>query len=498
MSKNKFNTINGVGIAISIAIFVPSTANACFGGCNWFNWWHKPKPHVVVVPKPHVVVAPKPKYGKVCGKVFEDSNDNGAFDVSDKRLGNVSVKVTDANGNEQIVKTDTAHGKYCANNVAVGTATVDIIESTLPANAEQVVGTDPTTVEIKANTENWEEYNGYVFADPVGEVCGKVFEDTNDNGAFDKDTDKRLGNVSVKVTDANGNEQIVKTDTAHGKYCANNVAVGTATVDIIESTLPANAEQVVGTDPTTVEIKANTENWEEYNGYFIDEPEPLVGKVCGKVFEDTNENGAFDKDTDKRLGNVSVKVTDANGNEQIVKTDTKYGRYCANNVAVGTATVDIIESTLPANAEQVVGTDPTTVEIKANTTNWEEYNGYVFAKPEPLVGKVCGKVFEDSNDNGAFDKDTDKRLGNVSVKVTDANGNEQIVKTDTKYGRYCADNVAVGTATIDIIESTLPANAEQVVGTDPTTVEIKANIENWEEYNGYVFAKPKPLVGKVD
>ena len=207
------------------------------------------------------------------------------------------------------------------------------------------------------------------------------------------------------------------------------------------------------------------------------------GKVCGKVFEDSNDNGAFDKDTDKRLGNVSVKVTDANGNEQIVKTDTTYGLYCANNVAVGTATIDIIESTLPANAEQVVGTDPTTVEIKANTNNWEEYNGYVFAEP---TGTIHGTVFYDANSNGQKDAN-ETGVAGISIMINDAGNNTYTVSTDAN-GDYSQSGLVVGEATVTIDESTLPTDANLTVGENPSTVIVVSDDDINAGDDGYDFA----------
>ena len=135
--------------------------------------------------------------GKVCGQVFEDTNSNGSYDASDKRLANVTVKITDSKGNVQSVTTNNK-GYYCASNVAVGTASVDIDESTLADNPTQVVGTDPTDVDVKADTRNWEERNGFTFPIPTGKVCGTVYEDLNGNNQQDAGEVGTAG-ISVKI-----------------------------------------------------------------------------------------------------------------------------------------------------------------------------------------------------------------------------------------------------------------------------------------------------------
>ena len=99
--------------------------------------------------------------GSVCGHVYNDQNANGKQDIGEKDLASINVCIQDVTGKQDLVTTD-VNGDYCLSGVPVGTATVDIHEGTLPAGSVMTVGTtDPTTVTVVANQENFEENNGY-------------------------------------------------------------------------------------------------------------------------------------------------------------------------------------------------------------------------------------------------------------------------------------------------------------------------------------------------
>ncbi|WP_296823770.1 GEVED domain-containing protein, partial [Sulfurovum sp.] len=104
-----------------------------------------------------------------------------------------------------------------------------------------------------------------VFFNPAGNIVGHIYNDLNGNGTQDAG-EPDLADVNITITAANGEIQTVSTD-ANGDYNATAVAVGDATVDIDENTLPAGALQTEGGDPTTVTVNADEDNFEENNGY---------------------------------------------------------------------------------------------------------------------------------------------------------------------------------------------------------------------------------------
>jgi phosphatidate phosphatase APP1 len=404
--------------------------------------------------------------GKVCGQVFEDSDRDNSYSTSDKPLANVSVKVTDSKGNSQTVKTN-ATGNYCASNVSTGSATVTIIESTLPDNATQVVGTPSTNVDIKANKSNWEERNGYSFPEPTGNVCGTVYEDKNEDNAL---TQGEIGEAGIKVTlmDANGDTRETTTN-AQGNYCFKDVVEGSATVTLVVSTLPSAAEHTVGNVEDTIDVIANKDNTAGEDGYIF----PVtLGNVCGQVIVDG-----------KPQAGVKVVVTDVNGDKYTATTNAQ-GNWCAVQIPEGDVTVDIDESTLPANVERVTGTDLDVYTVVAGQNADAKIDGYVTKAPV-ATGTVCGTVFEDVNKNKRQTMG-EPGIENITVTVTDINGDAHIGITDAQ-GNYCVKNIAVGEATVvvDTNDVDMPAGATDTTGKNPSTVNVLANTENNAGKDGY-------------
>lgn len=233
--------------------------------------------------------------------------------------------------------------------------------------------------------------------------------------------------------------------------------------------------------------KSRNIHYYQYHRYYLNlhesckEKYVVTGGVCGLVFEDSNANNMFDA-ADRRLENVSIKVTD-DRNKRFMAVTNIYGEYCQDGLHVGKAFVNILNSSLPKNFVQVIGSDQTEVTIVANKRIIEENNGYVLAKNKNL-GAICGIVFEDTNLNSELDR-LDRRLENIAVKIKDSSGKKTKVFTNTK-GRYCFKNLPSGRAVVNIMNNTLPDGFVQVVGTDKTVVTILANQRIFEENNGYI------------
>ncbi|MBE16301.1 MAG: hypothetical protein CL867_08615 [Cytophagaceae bacterium] len=209
--------------------------------------------------------------GTIEGHIYNDLNGNGVQDAGEPDLAGVDVEITDTNGNVQTVTTD-ANGDYNA-QVIEGVASVDILDSTLPADSVQTEGTDPTDVTVTNGGTFFEENNGY---NVPGTVEGHIYEDTNGNGVQDAG-EPDLAGIDVIITDANGNTQTVITD-ANGDYTA-AVPAGEVTVDIDETTLPVGTIQSEGTDPTTVTVTSGNVSFEENNGFVLPDGMLNIEKV---------------------------------------------------------------------------------------------------------------------------------------------------------------------------------------------------------------------------
>jgi len=420
--------------------------------------------------------------GKLYGQVFEDSDYNNAYSASDRPLVNVSVKVTDSKGKSQIVKTG-AKGYYVAKNLATGTATVVIVESTLPDNATQVVGTHTTTVNVKANKLTWEERNGYSFPEPTGKVCGSVFEDTNGNTVQDSGEPFYAG-ARVTITDANG-KSVTAITNAQGKYCKDGIEAGDATIKVDLNSLPSGAT-ITTENPTTIDVEAGKTNQAGKDGF---EPAATVGKVCGSVFEDTNGNTVQDSGEPFYAG-AKIIITDVNGNDVTVKTDAQ-GKYCKDGIEAGDATIKVDLNSLPSGAT-ITTENPTTIDVEAGKTNQAGKDGF---EPAATVGKVCGSVFEDTNGNTVQDSGEPFYAG-AKIIITDVNGNDVTVKTDAQ-GKYCKDGIEAGDATIKVDLNSLPSGAK-ITTENPTTIDVEAGKTNQAGKDGFEPKTVTPtLTGSV-
>jgi hypothetical protein len=100
-----------------------------------------------------------PQEGTVSGHIYEDTNGDGTLDSGEPGIAGVDVEISDSQGGTRTVTTD-ANGDYSA-TIPAGSTTVDIVEATLPAGFTQTDGTDPTTMNVIANVDNYIGVDGY-------------------------------------------------------------------------------------------------------------------------------------------------------------------------------------------------------------------------------------------------------------------------------------------------------------------------------------------------
>ena len=135
-------------------------------------------------------------------------------------------------------------------------------ETTLPAGAVQTAGADPTVTTVVAGQSTDAGDDGYQLQ---GILSGHIYEDTDGSGV-QNGAEPDLAGVDVVVTDSQGGVVTVTTD-ANGDWTASALPVGTATVDIDDSTLPVGLSQTEGADPNDVTVVADTDTDGGTDGY---------------------------------------------------------------------------------------------------------------------------------------------------------------------------------------------------------------------------------------
>ncbi len=479
-------------------------------------------------------------YGKVFGYVYEDANGNKQKDAGEVGKAGIVVSITDVNGDTQTATTD-ATGKYTFDRVINGKATITVTQDGLPTDATLYTDTNPSDFDILAGKNNNVGNDGYTLPAPldtdgdgVPDVTdldddndgildvdeGNGLVDTDGDGIvdsldLDSDNDTIPDNVEAQSTDGyaaptgidtdndglddaydvdNGGTPVTNPDTDNDGIVdaldldSDNDGIN----DIIEVGQPDTdndgmTDNSVGNNGLDDTVEAE-DTYADTNGN-IDNPSTLpntqnpdtdevdyrdaslpitVGTACGSVIVDGE--GAL---------NVTVNVLDADGVNHPEVTDAD-GKYCAENLPLGEATIKVDISTLPFGVEQVLGEDPNTITVEAKPDNDAGIDGF-----EVIYGKTCGLVKIDTNENNVHDS-VDTGIKDVTVTVTDAAGIVRIRTTDSN-GKWCVNALSAGLAKVDIDESTLPDDAVQVYGIDPEYITIIAGQYSSGKADGYVI-----------
>ena len=250
-----------------------------------------------------------------------------------------------------------------------------------------------------------------------GNVFGHLYIDTNGNGVQDSG-EPDLANVSVVVTDVNGNPQTVATDSG-GNWTA-TVPPGdtTANVDETDPDYPAGHTQTEGADPTTVTAVSGANTDAGIDGYF------LPGAISGFVLADTDNDNAGDSP----LGGVILTLVDVNGDpvdgdpdtagvQKITATTAGDGGYGFTGLPPGTYGVAETQPSGYNSVSDKDGGDPDEIRpvvVTAGATNTA--NNFVEEQP----GSISGHVLADTDNDG----DGDSGIVGVTLTLKDAGGND--------------------------------------------------------------------------
>ncbi|HHU6750597.1 TPA: SdrD B-like domain-containing protein, partial [Staphylococcus pseudintermedius] len=281
-------------------------------------------------------------------KVWEDTNQNGVQDQGEVGIAGVKVTLKDKDG-KVIDQTETnANGKYIFDNLKNGNYTVDFetpegYAPTASDNGNDALDSDgPTNAPaiISGGNNLTVDQGFYRTETPTRNVGDKVWDDTNQNGIQD-DNEPGIANVKVTLTDADGNVVDTRTTDTNGNYLFENVKEGEYTIAF--ETPEGYTPTVVGqgsldkdSNGTSTRIFVqNNDDLTIDSGFFKEE---VTRQVGDKVWDDTNQNGIQD-DNEPGIADVTVTLTDADGNVVDTRTTDTNGNYLFENVKPGEYTV---------------------------------------------------------------------------------------------------------------------------------------------------------------
>ena len=473
--------------------------------------------------------------------VWVDTDDDGIQDAGEAGLANVKVtlEVTYPDGTTATVVTTTnADGYYTFGNLltdedydGTGTAATpntgggdepyfnisvttpdggytptlvdqgdsDLVDSDehsgTKAEPKQGQTTVPTTVTDGSTEQPIASYD-FGFQPPVelGSIGDTIWLDSDGNGTLD-DGEVGIADVTVNLLDSDGNVIATTTTDANGIYLFDELPPATVTVQVDSSTLPEGVTQTFDRDgtpdhSTTVTLPEGENITDADFGY---EPPAQVGSIGDYVWMDTDGDGVQDDD-EVGIPNVTVILTDENGNQTTATTDEN-GLYKFQELPAGQYTITIDPNSLPTGVGQTFDLDGT-LDHSTNVTLAEGQDklDVDFGYQEQICTGTIGKtVFNDLNGNGTQEAGEtgiagavvnlvgageDGKLGTAddiqySSQTTDANGNYQFI------------NLPAGLYQAKVDDSTIPDGLALTTGNEPELT-IQTNCEQFNDANfGY-------------
>lgn len=373
--------------------------------------------------------------------------------------------------------------------------TVEVVYQ-VPTNYAGTLITNTATItsptDLVTTTNNVATATTTVLPPPPGTVAGTVFVDNNGtasaNPHIDGTDSPYVAGAIITLTDSTGGVLTTTTDT-NGNYEFTNVPAGAFTVTVGATPGYANATA------TTLTGSVPAGGSSTMNDFGLNPPPAASDLTIAKSGPASVTAGA----------NVQYQIVITNNGPNaaslvVIQDPTPAGLTFVNASApcaggfpctldnmpmlAGSARSIQVVYSVPENYAVTTITNTATVTSPTDitTTNNTSSVTTTVVLPPPTTGSITGTVFFDANNNGILDPG--EGLPNISVTVTDANGNTQVVTTDAN-GVYTATNLATGGALVDVVNSTLPPNITQSVGIDPSGVNVVAGTTQNAGVDGY-------------
>ncbi len=412
---------------------------------------------------------------RIAGFVYEDDDNDGAFDTGENGIGGVTVTLTgtdDLGNSVALTATTSITGFYSFDNLRPGTYTVIETQPSGYLDGRDTAGTlgGDTTVNDRIATIGLTPgaaslNNNFGELRPAS-LSGLVYRDDNNNGSFDG-SDPGIGGVTITLTgtDDLGNSVVLTTTTSiTGFYRFDNLRPGTYTVSETQPVGYFDGAETVGSAGGSIIANDVIGNitlsvGDEATGYNFGEIP--AARIAGFVYEDDNNDGVFDTG-ENGIGGVTVTLTgtdDLGNSVALTATTSITGFYSFDNLRPGTYTVIETQPSGYLDGRDTAGTlgGDTTVNDRIATIGLTPgaaslNNNFGELRPASL----SGLVYRDDNDNG-IPEAGEPGIGGVTITLTgtDDLGNSVVLTTTTSItGFYRFDNLRPGTYTVSETQPT--------------------------------------------
>ncbi len=447
--------------------------------------------------------------------VWIDENQDGLQDEGEVGIPNVTVNLTDDMGNPVGSTTTDTDGGYLFSDLAPGTYTVTVDETTLPDGMAQTANpvnpgadfgnqTNGYTITLASGDENLTGDFGYIWEQPdnntgtaaigdkiwhdadadgvqdpgepgIGGVTVTIYSDSNGDGTIDPATDSPV----FAATDQNGNLGGTTTTEEDGTYIFTNLPAGEYVV-VVDPTSAGIASKDQTGDPDEYGMPAtNPDNMSDpilaapgdvilvIDFGYID---PMNNNDIGDtVYFDANGDGTQDPG-DEGIPGVTLALEDAAGNIIATTTTDENGEYLFTGLPDEAYTVEVTDTDnvlagLENSGDPDGGNDDMSSVSDLPADDLDQDFGYTPKGQEPGVDGIIGdEVFLDFNGNGQ--PDPGEGIEGVTVDLFDGNG-DQVGTTETdENGNYYFGNLPADDYTVVVDESTLPPGVANSVDPD--------------------------------
>ena len=188
--------------------------------------------------------------GSIGDRIWLDANANGVQDAGEAGINGVTVELLDNAGSVVATATTSGDGSYTFNNLAGGNYTVRVVASSLPTGVAEtydldgVASANQATFTLAAGANRTDVDFGYRHTGSIGD---RIWLDANANGAQDAG-EAGINGVTVELLDSANHVVATDTTTGDGNYHFDNLAAGSYTVRIVNSSLPEGVAETYDLD----------------------------------------------------------------------------------------------------------------------------------------------------------------------------------------------------------------------------------------------------------
>ncbi|MCE5148072.1 carboxypeptidase regulatory-like domain-containing protein [Staphylococcus simulans] len=464
---------------------------------------------------------------KIGDYVWEDINQNGIQESTEKSIEGVKVILKDKAG--QILQTAVTdkYGNYLFNNLKNGEYVVvfetpdGYVPTTKESGNNREKDSDGLISYVTINGEDDYTIDSGFFKPVVAtyNLGDYVWEDSNKDGIQNLN-EVGIAGVTVTLTKPDGTKVTTVTD-EKGKYKFTDLENGEYQVDFetpegYKSTLIEQGNsRALDSEGTSATVKIN--NADDYtidSGFYKPTveptPVPATYNLGDYVWEDSNKDG-IQNSNEVGIAGVTVTLTKPDGTKVTTVTDEK-GKYKFTDLENGEYQVDFetpegYKSTLIEQGEsRALDSEGTSATVKINnaddyTIDSGFYKPTVEPTPVPGTYSIGDKVWEDSSKDGVQNSN-EKGISGVTVTLTKPDGSTETTVTDDN-GIYHFTGLPNGEYTVTFetpkgYEPTKVNVGDKALDSDGQTVKVV--VDNADDYtidSGFYkpTVEPTPVPG---